>query len=292
MSVAILTDTNSGIMPAEAEKLGIFSIPNPFYIDDKLYKEGVDIDHPEFYRIQEEGHEIHTSMVIVGDLLEEWNAILKDYDEVVYIPLSAGLSSSCQTAQMLSEDDEYDGKVFVVNNRRISVTQRLSVYEAKALADQGRSGAEIKKYLEDTAADSSIYIMVDTLKYLKQGGRVTPAAAAIGSLRHIKPILSIQGDKLDKFGMSRTVKQAKQNMLDAITKDTHDRFKDPDGSGCVISVAHTNNREAAEQFRDEILEVFPDRQIIIQELPIVIAVHTGPGTLACTTSKSFIKEIQ
>ena len=292
MSVAILTDTNSGITPEEAQKRGIFSIPTPFYINDKLYYESVDLDHEKFYELQAADAEIHTSMPLVGDVLDEWNKLLKDYDEVVYIPLSSGLSSSCETAQMLSEDDDYDGKVFVVNNRRISVTMRLSVVEAKALADQGKSGAEIKKYLEDTAADSSIYIMVDTLKYLKQGGRVTPAAAAIGSLLHIKPILSIQGDKLDKFGMSRTVKQAKQNMLDAITKDTHDRFKDPDGSGCVISVAHTNNREAAEQFRDEILEVFPDRQIIIQELPIVIAVHTGPGTLACTTSKSFIREIQ
>lgn len=291
MSVAILTDTNSGILPDEAEKLGVYSIPNPFYIDDKLYREGVDIDHKRFYELQAAGHEIHTSMVIVGDLLDQWNDLLSRYDQVVYIPLSSGLSSSCQTAQMLSEDDDYAGKVFVVDNRRISVTMRLSVLEAKALADQGRDGAQIKKYLENTAGDSSIYIMVDTLKYLKQGGRVTPAAAAIGSLLHIKPILTIQGAKLDKFAMARTVKQAKQIMIEAIAKDTHQRFGDPDGSGCVISVAHSNNLEAAEQFRDEILSVFPDRQIKIQELSTVVTVHTGPGTLACTTSKSFLKEI-
>ena len=291
MSVAILTDTNSGITPEEAQKRDIFSIPTPFYINDKLYYESVDLDHEKFYELQAADAEIHTSMPLVGDVLDEWNKLLKDYDEVVYIPLSSGLSSSCETAQMLSEDDDYDGRVFVVDNRRISVTMRLSVIEAKALADQGKSGAEIKEYLEKTAGDSSIYITLNTLKYLKKGGRITPAAAAIGSLLHIKPILTIQGDKLDKFAMARTMKQAKQMMLDAIKKDTEERFADPDGSGCVMSIAHTNNREEAEKFREELLAIYPDRQVIIDELSMVIACHVGPGTLAVTTSKSFVKEI-
>ncbi|MEE3356348.1 MAG: DegV family protein [Candidatus Weimeria sp.] len=291
MSVAILTDTNSGFTVEDAEEKGIYVIPTPFYIDDKLYYEGVDLDHDKFFELQAADHEIHTSMPLVGDVMDKWHELLDEYDEIVYIPLSSGLSSSCETAIMLAEDDDFDGRVFVVNNQRISATMKLSAMEAKALADEGKSAAEIKEYLEEHKSESAIYIMVDTLKYLKRGGRITPAAAAVGSLLHIKPVLQIQGEKLDKFAMARTTKQGKQIMLDAIKKDAEERFEDPDGSGLVMSIAHTNNQEEAEKLREELLSLYPNHQVVIDPLSMVVACHIGPGSLAVTVSKSFLKEM-
>lgn len=287
--VAILCDTNCGIMKEEAEKIGVFIQPMPFYINDELFYEGVNLSHEDFYKRQAEGAKITTSMPLVGDVMDKWNELLKTYDEVVYIPMSSGLSSSCETAAMIAED--FDGKVEVVNNRRISVTQKLTVYEAKELADQGKSAAEIKAYLEAHQAESHIYIMVDTLEYLKKGGRLTPAVAALGTLFHIKPVLQIQGDKLDSFAKVRTLKQAKAIMLDRIAKDMDEDFHDKEGKGCVISIAHTQNRKEAEIFREEALERFPDRKIIIDPLALSIACHIGPGSLAITTSKSFVSDL-
>ncbi|MCR4732874.1 MAG: DegV family protein [Lachnospiraceae bacterium] len=291
MSVAILTDTNSGFTVEDAEEKGIYVIPTPFYIEDKLYYEGVDLDHDKFFELQAADHEIHTSMPLVGDVMDKWHELLDEYDEIVYIPLSSGLSSSCETAIMLAEDDDFDGRVFVVNNQRISATMKLSAMEAKALADEGKSAAEIKEYLEEHKSESAIYIMVDTLKYLKRGGRITPAAAAVGSLLHIKPVLQIQGEKLDKFAMARTTKQGKQIMLDAIKKDAEERFEDPDGSGLVMSIAHTKNQEEAEKLREELLSLYPNHQVVIDPLSMVVACHIGPGSLAVTVSKSFLKEM-
>lgn len=291
MSVAILTDTNSGFTVEDAEEKGIYVIPTPFYIDDKLYYEGVDLDHDKFFELQAADHEIHTSMPLVGDVMDKWHELLDEYDEIVYIPLSSGLSSSCETAIMLAEDDDFDGRVFVVNNQRISATMKLSAMEAKALADEGKSAAEIKEYLEEHKSESAIYIMVDTLKYLKRGGRITPAAAAVGSLLHIKPVLQIQGEKLDKFAMARTTKQGKQIMLDAIKKDAEERFEDLDGSGLVMSIAHTDNQEEAEKLREELLSLYPNHQVVIDPLSMVVACHIGPGSLAVTVSKSFLKEM-
>lgn len=287
MSVAILTDSNSGITQEEAKKIGIFVLPTPFYVDGKLYYEGVDLGPDEFFRMQSEDRDITTSMPIVGDVMNEFDRILKDYDELVYIPLSSGLSSSCETATMLAEDD-YEGRVWVANNQRISVTMKLSAYEAKALADEGKSGKEIKEYLEAHKKESSIYIMVDTLKYLKKGGRLTPAVAAIGTLLHIKPVLQIQGEKLDTFAKARTLKQSKEIMTEAIQKDFNERFAGVEGYD-VISIAHTENQAEAEIFRDELLTVFPNRHIIIDPLSLVVSVHIGPGALAVTASKSFLE---
>jgi DegV family protein with EDD domain len=291
LSVAILTDTNSGFSNTEAEAAGIYLIPTPFYIDDRLYYEGIDLDHDRFYELQAADKEIHTSMPLVGDVLDKWDELLEEYDEVIYIPLSSGLSSSCETAMVMARDDDYEDRVFVVNNQRISVTMKLSALEAKAMADQGKSASEIRDYLEEHALESSIYIMVDTLKYLKKGGRITPAAAAIGSLLRIKPILQIQGEKLDKFAQARTLKQARATMLDAIVSDMTDRFNDPEGKNCVISIAHTCNYDAAVEFRDEVRARFPDKKIIIDPLSLVVACHIGPGSLAITTSISPIQDI-
>ena len=288
--VAILCDTNCGIMKAEAETLGVFIQPMPFYINDELFYEGVNLSHEDFYERQTSGARITTSMPLVGDVMDKWDELLKDYDEVVYIPMSSGLSSSCETAAMLAED--YDGRVQVVDNHRISVTQKLSVYEAVSLANEGKSAKEIKDYLEAHRGESHIYIMVDTLEYLKKGGRLTPAVAALGTLFHIKPVLQIQGEKLDTFAKVRTLKQAKAVMLDKIAKDMDEDFHDKAGEGCVISIAHTQNREEAEIFRQEALERFPDHDIAIDPLSLSIACHIGPGSLAITTSKSFISKIR
>ena len=218
--------------------------------------------------------------------LDTWDKILEDYDELVYIPMSSGLSSSCATAQMLSED--YDGKVVVVDNQRISVTQKLSAIEAKALADQGKSAKEICDLLIENKALSTIYITVDTLEYLKKGGRLTPAVAAIGSLLKIKPVLSIYGEKLDKYSMARTMKQAKSIMIDALKKDMKEVLHTDNVDDVIISIAHTQNYEAAVKFREELLEVFPGKEIWIDPLSLSVSCHIGPGALACTITKKLL----
>lgn len=281
--VAILTDSNSGITQEEAEQAGIYVFPTPVYINDEVFYEGVDLTTDQFFARQAEGAEIKTSMPVVGDVIDKWESLLEEYDEVVYIPLSSGLSSSCETAIMLAED--YDGKVQVVNNQRISVTMKLSVYDAKKLADAGRSATEIKEILEAMKFESTIYIMVDTLEYLKKGGRITPAAAAIGSLLKIKPVLQIRGEKLDSFAKARTVKQAKQIMMDAIAKDMDEVLHDPTGENTIIAMAHTQNEEEIAKFKAEVEERFPGHDIFVDPLSLVVSSHIGPGALAVTCTK-------
>lgn len=281
--VAILTDSNSGITQEEAKKLGIYVFPTPVYIDDEVFYEGVDLTTEQFFARQAEGAEIKTSMPVVGDVIDKWESLLEEYDEVVYIPLSSGLSSSCDTAIMLAED--YDGKVQVVNNQRISVTMKLSVFDAKTLADAGKSAAEIKEILEAMKFESTIYIMVDTLEYLKKGGRITPAAAAIGSLLKIKPVLQIRGEKLDSFAKARTIKQAKQIMMDAIAQDMKEVLHDPTGEDTIIAMAHTQNEEEIAKFKEEVEERFPGHDIIVDPLSLVVSSHIGPGALAVTCTK-------
>ena len=284
--VAILTDSNSGITQAQSKELGIFVVPMPFYIDGNLFYEDIDLTQEEFYEKLTMGGEITTSMPITGNLMDLWDSILKDYDELVYIPMSSGLSSSCATAKMLSED--YDGRVVVVDNQRISVTQKLSAIEAKKLADLGKSAQEICDALMEVKSLSTIYITVDTLEYLKKGGRLTPAVAAIGSLLKIKPVLSIYGEKLDKYAMARTMKQAKQIMIDALKKDMKNVLKTDNLDEVTISIAHTQNQEAAEKFREELLNEFPGKEIWIDPLSLSVSCHIGPGALACTITKKLI----
>ena len=282
--VAILTDSNSGITQAEAEREGLYVIPMPFYINDQMLFEEIDLSQEDFYGRLTEGAEIKTSMPTVGSVTDQWRKLLQDYDEIVYIPMSSGLSSSCETAYMLAQDEEFDGKVFVVDNQRISVTQRQSAYDAKMLADQGRSGAQIRDILMDEKFQSSIYIMVDTLTYLKRGGRITPAAAALGTLLRLKPVLQIQGEKLDAFAKARTVKQAKTIMIDAIKKDFAERFHDASGSNMYLEIAYTYDLEAAEQFKREVQEHFPDHDLVMNPLSLSVSCHIGPGALALATS--------
>ena len=281
--IAIVTDSNSGITQKEGKELGISVIPMPFYINEELYFEDITLTQDEFYQKLNEDEDIKTSQPAPGDVLDLWEKLLEDHDEIVHIAMSSGLSSSCATAAMLADD--YDGKVQVVDNQRISVTQRQSVLDAAKLAEEGKSAKEIKDILEADKLDSGIYIMVDTLKYLKKGGRITPAAAALGTLLRLKPVLQIQGEKLDAFAKARTVKQAKRIMLDAIHKDIETRMGgEVNMDNLHIAAAYTPG-EGVEQWLEEIRREFPDKEIIVDPLSLSISCHIGPGALAVTVTK-------
>lgn len=281
--VAIISDSNSGITQSQAGELGVTILPMPFFVGDKTLYEDVDLTQDEFYQMLSEDANISTSMPLVGNVTDTWDKLLETYDEIVHIPMSSGLSGSCETAMMLSLD--YDGKVQVVNNQRISVTQRQSVLDAVALARQGRSAAEIKEILEREKFESSIYIMVDTLYYLKKGGRITPTAAALGTLLKLKPVLQIQGEKLDAFAKARTVKQAKSIMIEAMKTDFANRFHDPNGEHMYLEMAYTKDLEAAEAFKKEVEAEFPGMEIVMNPLSLSVSCHIGPGALAVACSK-------
>ncbi len=280
--VAIITDSNSGITQAEGERLGVKVIPMPFRINDKDYFEDINLTQEEFYELMYEGAEISTSMPEPGVVTDLWDETLKEYDEIVYIPMSSGLSSSCATAIMLAND--YGGKVQVVDNQRISVTQRRSVLDAKMLASRGKSAAEIRYLLLAEKFESSIYIMVDTLTYLKRGGRITPAAAALGTMLKLKPVLQIQGERLDAFAKARNVKKAKEIMIEAMQRDFKERFKDPHGENIHLDIAYTKDLEMAEEWKQEVLKAFGDREIVMQPLSLSVSCHIGPGALALACS--------
>ena len=281
--IAVATDSNSGITQEQAKEYGVHVIPMPFFIDGQTYYEDVNLTQEEFYEKLEGNAEISTSMPAVGDVTDFWDKLLKEYDEVVYIPMSSGLSSSCETAMMLAQ--EYEGKVQVVNNQRISVTQKQTVLDALEMVERGMNAAQIKEYLEETKFESSIYIMLDTLYYLKKGGRITPAAAALGTLLKLKPVLQIQGEKLDAFAKARTVKQAKSIMIDAVAKDFAERFNDANGENMWIQVAYTKDKEAAEEFKAQLQELYPNHKIVMDPLSLSISCHIGPGALAIACSK-------
>ena len=284
MKIAIVTDSNSGITQAQAGELGIFVLPMPFMINEATFEEDINLTHEEFYKRQAEDADITTSQPSPQDVTDLWDKLFSEgYDQIVHIPMSSGLSGSCQTARMLAED--YEGKVFVVNNQRISVTQRQSVLDAKELAEAGLNGKQIFEVLERVKMESSIYITVDTLKFLKKGGRITPAAAALGTLLRIKPVLQIQGEKLDAFAKARTVKQAKRIMLDAIHKDIETRMGgEVNMDNLHIAAAYTPG-EGVEQWLEEIRREFPDKEIVVDPLSLSISCHIGPGALAITVTK-------
>lgn len=285
--VAVITDSNSGITQMEAKELGIRVLPMPFTIEGQEYFEDISLTQEQFYERLLNDTEIATSQPSPESVTKLWEDVLQEYEEIVHIPMSSGLSGSCQTAILLAED--YDGRVEVVNNQRISVTQRQSALDAKKLADQGRSAAEIADILMETKMDSSIYIMVDTLKYLKKGGRVTPAAAAIGEILRIKPVLQIHGEKLDAFAKARNVKSAKTIMVNAIKKDITDNLGTIPRAGEEhapwLAMAHTQNEEEALKWREELAEEFPGYEIHIDPLSLSVACHIGPGALALTWTK-------
>ena len=284
--IAIVTDSNSGITQSQAKELGVYVLPMPFMINDKTYFEDISLSQDDFYQFLKDDVTISTSQPSPGDVTDLWDELLKEYDEIVHIPMSSGLSSTCATAIMLAQDEPYEGRVFVVNNQRISVTQRQSALDAYAMVQKGYSGAEIQEKLEATRFDSSIYITLDTLYYLKKGGRITPAAAAIGTILRLKPVLQIQGEKLDAYAKARTYKIAKQVMLDAVKKDIENRFGgDPDPSKIEMAIAHTNNAAAADEFAKEVEALYPGMNPHIDPLSLSVACHIGPGALAITVGK-------
>lgn len=285
--VAIITDSNSGITQAEAKELGVFVLPMPFMIGEKEFFEDIDLTQEQFYEKLQDGENICTSQPALTQVTELWDKVLEDYDEIIHIPMSSGLSGSCESAYMLSQEEPYDGKVFVVDNQRISVTQRQSVIDARDLAAIGKTGREISDILIRDKFESSIYIMLDTLYYLKKGGRITPAAAAIGTLLKLKPVLQIQGEKLDAYSKARTTNMGKETMKNAIKNDIENRFGGLDKAleNIYLQIAYTKDLESALQFKEEVLQEFPGFDIIVHPLSLSVSCHIGPGALALACCK-------
>ena len=280
MKIAIATDTNSGITAMEGEKLGVFVLAMPVNLEETIHYEGIDITSEQLYDAMRQHRDVSTSQPSPGQLMELWDGILaKGYDEIVYIPMSSGLSGSCQSAALFAQD--YDGRVQVVDNHRISVTQKESVISALRLVEQGHDAGQVRDSLEKHAYDASIYITVDSMEYLKKGGRVTPAAATLATVLNLKPVLTIQGDKLDAFAKVRGMKLAESKMIEAIHQDRAERFKDVPESRLLIETAGTlENGELAEHWRQQVQAEFPFAKVSYANLPCSIACHLGMNSVA------------
>ena len=279
--VAVMTDSNSGITQMDAKNMGIDVVPMPFTIDDKTYFEDINLTREEFFQMMADGKDILTSQPSPGDLTDLWDKALEKNDQVIYIPMSSGLSSSCQSARMLAND--YNGRVFVVNNQRISVTQKRSVQDAMNMAENGYDAKRIRDILEQERLDASIYIMLDTLKYLKKGGRITPAAAAIGTLMRIKPVLQIKGERLDAFSKARTLAQGKATMINTIHHDIDTLFGGIDKGDVWVYAVHAQVPEAFSVFKKEVETAFPTLPVEQGQLSLSVCCHIGPGALAMAT---------
>lgn len=286
--IAITTDSNSGITQDEAKELGVYVLPMPFIVGDETYFEDINLTQEDFYEKLEGDVDISTTQPSPEQVMNLWDDALKENDYVIHIPMSSGLSGSCSTAVMLSQEDEYEGKVFVVDNQRISVTQRQSIMDAMLMVGKGMEAEAIVEKLMEYKLDASIYIMVDTLKYLKKGGRITAAAAALGTLLKLKPVLQIQGEKLDAFSKARTVNAAKATMIDAIKKDIDQRFGG-DPSNVTIAFAHTKNDVEISKLKEELVSGIPGCNIdnmVINPLSLSVSCHIGPGALGIAVMKN------
>jgi len=278
--IAIVTDSNSGITQAQGKELGIHVIPMPFYINEELFYEDITLTQEEFYQKLGEDADISTSQPSPADVLELWENLLKDYDEIIHIPMSSALSSSCETAMMLAK--EFDGKVHVIDNQRISITMRQSVLDAIEMVEMGLSAGEIESVLMKEKLEAAIYITVDTLKYLKKGGRVTPAAAALGTVLNLKPVLQIQGGKLDSYAKVRGMKAAKKTMIEAMKSDLDGRFA---GKQMYMQIAHTCPDDVVQKWKEELEIAFPGYDIHVDRLSLSVSCHIGPGALAVACCK-------
>ena len=273
--VAVITDTNSSMTNEEAEQLGIFLLPMPFIVNGQQYLDGVDCTYEHFFEMLADGADVSTSQPAPDALTSLWDKILEDYDEIIHIPMSASLSSSCATAKALSAD--YNGKVWVADNKRISITERQAALDALYLAKQGFSAEEICKKLEESALNASIYLAVNTLELLKKSGRVTAAGAALASILGLKPVLQIQGEKLDAFSKARGMANAQKVMLNAAKKDLEERFA---GKPAHIDVAYSGDYDSALEWLEIVRDFFGDKNIQMFRLPISIACHVGAGVKA------------
>lgn len=285
--VAIITDSNSGIRQSEGDALGIKVLPMPFTINGETFYEDINLSHEQFFEKLMSGAEVFTSQPVVGDISKLWDEVLQEYDEIVHIPMSSGLSGSCQTAMMLA--NEYDGRVQVVDSQRVSVTQKWDVFDAIEMAKNGKTAKEIKDILEANKLNATIYITVNTLEYLRKGGRITPAVAVLGGMLKIKPVLQIQGEKLDNFSKTRTMSKASKIMMDAVAKDIKERL-DPEGLGknVHICVAYSYDQELALELKKQLAEIYPDGDIICDPLSLSVSCHIGPHALAIAACKKII----
>jgi len=292
--IAVMTDSNSGITQEEGKKLGITVVPMPFFIDGEEYLEDITLTQEGFYEKLLSGANVSTSQPAIGYITSIWDDLLNSYDQVIYIPMSSGLSKSCETAVVAAKSD-YEGKVFVIDNQRISVTQRQSVLDTLTMIERGYSAEKIAKVLIDTKMHSDIFIMVDTLKYLKQGGRITPTAAALGGLLKIKPVLFIKGEKLDSFKMrNRTVEGAMEIMINATKKCIEGYLKELDGrtDNINFAVAYTGtDTSVANEFKDEIMKEFNVDTVVVNPLSLSVSCHIGPGALAIAICKKLADNI-
>ncbi len=282
--IAIITDSNSGITQKQGEELGIYVVPMPFMINGEDYFEDINLTQSQFYEKLAEDADVSTSQPTPDSLMTLWDKVLKEYEQIIYIPMSSGLSGSCQSAYMIAQE-EYEGKVFVIDNQRISVTQRQSALDAKEMADAGLSADQIRDKLMETKMESSIYIMLDTLHYLKKGGRITPAAAALGTLLRLKPVLQIQGEKLDAFAKARTTAQGKTIMINAIKADIENRFGGMEKGDFLIAGAYTNNLDSALEWKKEVEAAIPGFDMHLDPLSLSVGCHIGPGALAVTVTR-------
>lgn len=280
--IAIVTDTNSGMMPHDNEDQGIFVLPMPFIIDGECQLESVDLSREEFYTKLKSDSTVSTSQPSVGDLTDFWRDVLKNYDEIVHIPTSSLLSAAFSTAKAQAETDEFKGKIYCVDNRRISVSLKSSVFDAAAYRDEGKTAAEIVEILEAQAKDYCVYFSLESMEYLKKGGRISPAVAAIGSMLKLRPVLRLQGEALEKFNMPRSILKAKMIMSDAIKADLNDKFKEYMKNGEMrLAVVHAENEQEAENYKAELEKLFPNVPFLwCDPMSLSIACHVGPGTLA------------
>lgn len=285
MRICVITDDNSGFTKKEAAEIGIKVLRMPIIVDGEVFFQDENLSYDHFFKFLEEDKDIKTSQPSPGDVLKIWDEALKEYDAIIHIPMTSGLSESCHSAQLLAEQEEYKGKVFVVDNHRISITLKRSVYDALNLIKQGKNPAEIKQILEETKSDSSIFVMVDTLKYLKKGGRVTPAGAALGATLHVKPVLQIMGGKLDAYAKVMGVKKAKRTMLDAIQHELENKFKNYSKDELDFAVAYTYDEEASIEWQKEVEEKFGVTNTIRNPLSLSVSTHIGPGALAIAVSR-------
>lgn len=285
MKIAIITDDAASFTKEEASKLGITILRMPLIINGEVYFQDENIDEDTFIKKLESGEGCSTSQPSPGEVMDLWRKLLKDHDQIVHIPMSSGLSATCATASQLAQDEEFKGKVFIVDNHRIEPTLKESVRDAVSLVQSGKSAEEIQQILNTDGPNSSIYIMVNTLKYLKKGGRITPAAALLGGALHLKPVLSIFGGKLDAYAKAIGVKKAKQVMIDAVKKDLETKFKDVPKSKLYFSIAYSQNLDEAKQFEKEFKEAIGIENVKLNTLSCLIVTHTGPGVLACTVTK-------
>ncbi|MBQ7782586.1 MAG: DegV family protein [Oscillospiraceae bacterium] len=275
MKTAIVTDTNSGFTQEEADKLGIYLVPMPFIVDGTEYFEGVSCTYEHFFEMLAAGGEVSTTQPSPDAITSLWDKLLESYDNVIHMPMSSALSSSYATATALAA--EYNGRVLVPDNKRISVTLRQAVLDAAALSEKGETAEEILRILEETALDSSIYLAVNTLELLKKSGRVTAAGATVAAILGIKPVLQIQGEKLDAFAKARGMDNAKKVILEALKKDRETRFK---GKNAYIAAAYSGDYEPAEKWLMQLREYFGDDSIQIHKLPVSISCHVGAGVMA------------